>query len=121
MSAHTRCDKCRAERDRQKLIVKIVGLSGEREYCSWRCLLAVAAQEAKNEAASKAAWYAKVNSTREVFPAQSPVDDVSASGGQMESHSDPCNHASLDSQGWRWYCKLPAGHPGWHVEPMDRP
>jgi hypothetical protein len=77
MSAHTRCDECRAEHDRQKLIVKVAGLGvllgGEKEYCSWACLLAVAVREAKDEAAYKAAWYAKVNSAREVFPAQSPV------------------------------------------------
>jgi hypothetical protein len=84
VSAHTRCDECRAEHDRQRLVVKVVGYAGEREYCSWACLLAVAVREAKDEAAYKAAWYAKVNSAREVFPAQSPVDDPLASGGQME-------------------------------------
>jgi hypothetical protein len=84
MSAHTRCDECRAEAPKQKLNVRKVGYGDGPEYCSWACLLAVAVREAKDEAAYKAAWYAKVNSTREVFPAQSPVDDPLASGGQME-------------------------------------
>jgi hypothetical protein len=109
VSAHTRCDECRAEHARQKLTVKIVGMSGEREYCSWACLLAVAGREAKDEAASKAAWYAKVNSAREVFPAQSPVDDPLASDGQMETPRERCEHASLFGR-----CDLPAAHNGNH-------
>jgi hypothetical protein len=114
VSAHTRCDECGVEASEQRLIVKQRSYPGEKEYCSWACLFAVAAWERPVEAANKAAWYAKVNSTREVFPAQSPVDDVSASGGRAKPHSDPCNQTQLDPIGARWFCQEGEGHSGPH-------
>jgi hypothetical protein len=73
-----------------KLTVKQHGYPGVEEYCSWACLLAVAASEAESEAANKALWQEKV-----------------------APHAD-CNATTLDSQGQRWFCKLYAGHSGSH-------
>jgi hypothetical protein len=106
VSAHTRCDECRAEAPSQPFRLK--GSCPEVEVCSWTCLAALVARKIKD----RAIWDAKLEAS---LKAQSPVDDVSASGGQMESHSDKCKETVNSSR-----CDRPEGHAGKHsCEALD--
>jgi hypothetical protein len=62
MSAHTRCDECRAEHTHQKLRLHSSG-GPAIELCSWACLAALAAKQGPIEAANRAMWDAKVDAS----------------------------------------------------------